>query len=121
MIEKMRHNRRGPHDRLSDIARAHRSHCNRIVGGFVISAIVIPFLPRNQPRSGVEDSATAFSAEATPDDLVMDHADAVVEIRCHREDQRDETFSTIVVATDFFANALLRKRFALVVANDGAA
>jgi hypothetical protein len=60
------------HDRISDIACFSGPARDRAVGDDVISADIIPFIPRRSRKRGLAD----FSASVSPpDDLVMDHAD----------------------------------------------
>jgi hypothetical protein len=65
----------GRHDRVSDIARTGRLGRDRTVGGIVVSAEIIPFIPRPNRRSGLTEFPIIRRSAIQQDDLTMDHAD----------------------------------------------
>jgi hypothetical protein len=65
------------HDHLFDIACTGGPRRNRSVGGPVMSAEIIGFIPRPDRKHKPEDrSMMVFRAAAQLDDLTMDHVDA---------------------------------------------
>ena len=67
--------KRANYDRVFDLARRGRSGCDRDMGGVVVSAEIIPFMPRTRSRSGSADFPAQSHSAIGPDDLTMDHAD----------------------------------------------
>jgi hypothetical protein len=64
------------HDHVSDFAFAGRPDCDRHMGGRVVSAEIIPFVPRiNRKRESMRSPSIAFRPPPRRDDLTMDHAD----------------------------------------------
>ena len=65
----------GRHDRVSDIARTGRLGRDRTMGGIVVSAEIIPFIPRPNRRRGLTEFPIIRRSAIQQDDLTMDHAD----------------------------------------------
>ena len=64
------------HDRVSDIALIGRPDRDRGVGGPLMSAKIIQFVPRpNRRRKAMEFSTIASRSAPQPDDLTIDHVD----------------------------------------------
>jgi hypothetical protein len=67
---------RGNDDRLSAVAGLDRTCRDRYLGGIVMSADIIRFIPRPNPGREPTDFPTiAFRSPVKHDDLVMDHTD----------------------------------------------
>ena len=65
-----------PHDRVPDIALIGRPDRDRGVGGPLMSAEIIQFVPRpNRRRKQMDSSTIAFRSAPRPADLTMDHVD----------------------------------------------
>jgi hypothetical protein len=62
-------------DSVSDLARLGWPDRDRIMGGFFVSAEIIPFTPRPNRRNQLADFPGATRSAVRPDDLTMDHAD----------------------------------------------
>jgi hypothetical protein len=68
--------RRGQHDGLPDIAFLGGPDRDRGMGGVIVSAKIIAFVPRlNRRRKPVHFPPASFRSAPPPDDLTMDHAD----------------------------------------------
>jgi hypothetical protein len=68
--------RRGQHDGLPGIAFLGGPDHDRGMGGVVVSAEVIPFVPRlNRRRKPVHFPPASLHPTPRPDDLTMDHVD----------------------------------------------
>jgi hypothetical protein len=67
--------RHGSYRRLSDRARADVTDSGHPLGGFVMSAEIIQFVPRPRRDRGPDRCSTAFYLPSQVDDLAMVHAD----------------------------------------------
>src|SRR5271156_5018622 len=68
--------RRGRHDSYPDIAFLDGPGRDRGMGGVIVSAEIIPFVPRpNRKREPMHLPPAPFRWAPRPDDLTMDHAD----------------------------------------------
>jgi hypothetical protein len=66
------------HDRVFDIALIGGPGRHRRVGGIVVSAEIIPFIPRSmRNREPARYPAIPFRPAAKPDDPAMDHTDTL--------------------------------------------
>jgi hypothetical protein len=61
--------------RLSDRARRERADPHRALGGFLVSAKIIQFVPRPSFGHRSHESSQPLCLLRWPDDLAMDHAD----------------------------------------------
>ena len=83
-------NRHGSHRRLSDRARADFADPARDLGGFVVSATILQFLPRPRRDRNLTREPISCSLSRL-DDLAMDHVDtAPCEYASPLENSRDE-------------------------------
>lgn len=62
--------RRDADDRLPDIARARRPHCHRRIGGIVVSAEIIQFVPPPRRDDAQTDFPTIAFRSAVQDPAV---------------------------------------------------
>jgi hypothetical protein len=68
--------RGGQHDGLPDIAFRSGPARDGSMGGIVVNAKIVPFVPRlNRKQEPVHLMPAAFRSAPHPDDLTMDHAD----------------------------------------------
>jgi len=68
--------REGIDDGVSDIACRCRACCDRRLGGIVMSADIIRFIPRpNRSREPTDFPAIAFRSVVEPDNLIMEQTD----------------------------------------------
>jgi hypothetical protein len=67
--------RHGTHRRLSDRAGADVTDPGHSLGGFVMSAEIIQFVPRPRRDRGIEPAQSSSWSPLRVDDLAMGHAD----------------------------------------------
>ena len=65
-------------DRLPDIARAHRPRRHRCIGGVLVSAEIIQFIPRPERNDAPTDFPTIAFRSAAQDPAIA-HADAAAD------------------------------------------
>jgi hypothetical protein len=70
--------RRDADDSLPDIARAHRPRCHRCIGGILVSAEIIQFIPRPRRDDAQTDFPTIAFRSAAQDSAV-DPVDAAAD------------------------------------------